>query len=137
MKPTAVVEGDSDAIATTTLLRAPAAVIAGAYVVGLVIGESARPLSVDPLSIGFYACAALVLLPFVLPSRWFDRAPALLNAWLVAGAAIATARAAFMAGWLFPRLPLTSWLTKLLFDLVLVAALWVAAIANRRSSQAQ
>ena len=132
-----VIERDSDAIATTTLLRAPAAIIAGAYVVGLVIGESARPLSADPLSIGFYACTALVLLPFVLPSRWFDRAPALLNAWLVAGAAIATARAAFMAGWLFPRLPLTSWLTKLLFDLVLVAALWIAAIATRRSGQAQ
>lgn len=129
----AVIERDRDAIATTTLLRAPAAVIAGAYAVGLVVGESARPLSADPLAIGFYVCAALVLLPFVLPARWFDRVPALLNAWLVAAAIIATARAAFMAGWLFPRLPLTSWLTKLLLDLVLVAALWLAAIANRQS----
>jgi hypothetical protein len=133
----AVIERDPEAIVTTRLLRAPAAIIAGAYVLGLVVGESARPLSVDPLSIGFYACTALVLLPFVLPARWFDRAPALLNAWLVAGAAIATARAAFMAGWLFPRLPVTSWLTKLLFDLALVAALWVAAIATRRAGQAQ
>jgi hypothetical protein len=128
----AVIERDSDAIATTTLLRAPAAVIAGAYVVGLAIGESARPLSADPLSIGFYLCTALVLLPFMLPARWFERAPAVLNAWLVAGAIIATARAAFMAGWLFPRLPLTSWMTKLLLDLVLVAALWLAALGARR-----
>ena len=128
---------DSDAIGPTTLLRAPAAVIAGAYVVGLVIGESARPLSADPLSIGFYLCAGLVLLPFLLPGRWFERAPAVLNAWLMAGAIVATVRAAFMAGWLFPRLPLTSWLTKVLLDLVLVAVLWLAAIATRRAAQAQ
>ena len=128
----AVIERDSDAIATTTLLRAPAAVIAAAYAIGLMIGESARPLSADPLSIGFYACTALVLLPFVLPTRCFERAPAVLKAWLVAGAIIATARAAFMAGWLFPRLPLTSWATKLTFDLLLVAALWISAVAGRR-----
>ena len=126
-----VIPRDPDAIATTTLLRAPAAAISGAYVLGLVVGESARPLSADPLSMAFYACVALVLLPFLLPSRWFDRAPALLNAWLIAGAVVATARAAFMAGWLFPRLPLSSWLTKMALDLALVGALWVAAMANR------
>jgi hypothetical protein len=115
------------------LLRGVAAVIAGAYVVGLVIGESARPLSADPLSMAFCACVALVLLPFMLPSRWFRGAPSLLHAWMIAGAIVASARAAFMAGWLFPRLPLSSWLTKLILDLVLVAALWAAAIANRQS----
>jgi len=113
------------------ILRAVATVIAGAYIVGLVIGESARPLSAEPLSVAFYAATALVLLPFMLPMRWFARAPAVLHAWMIAGALVASVRAAFMAGWLFPRLPLASWLTKLLLDLVLVAALWAATMVTR------
>jgi hypothetical protein len=108
------------------ILRAVATVIAGAYIVGLVIGESARPLSAEPLSVAFYTATALVLLPFMLPMGWFSRYPAFLHAWMIAGALVASVRAAFMAGWLFPRLPLVSWLTKLLLDLVLVAALWAA-----------
>jgi hypothetical protein len=114
----------------TRILRAGATVIAGAYVVGLVIGESARPLSAEPLSLAFYAATTLVLLPFMLPMGWFARCPALLRAWMIAGAIVASVRAAFMAGWLFPRLALASWLTKLLLDLVLVAALWAAALAT-------
>lgn len=112
------------------ILRAVAAVIAGAYVVGLVIGESARPLSAEPLSLAFYAATALVLLPFIVPMGWFSRYPAFLHAWMIAGAIVASVRAAFMAGWLFPRLPLASWLTKLLLDVVLVTALWAAALAT-------
>ena len=112
------------------ILRGLATVIAGAYVVGLVIGESARPLSAEPLSLAFYAATALVLLPFMLPMAWFSRYPAFLHAWMIAGAIVASVRAAFMAGWLFPRLPLASWMTKLLLDLVLVAALWAAALAR-------
>ena len=112
------------------ILRGLATVIAGAYVVGLVIGESARPLSAEPLSVAFYAATALVLLPFMLPMAWFSRYPAFLHAWMIAGAIVASVRAAFMAGWLFPRLPLASWMTKLLLDLVLVAALWAAALAR-------
>lgn len=108
------------------ILRGVATVIAGAYVVGLMIGESARPLSAEPMSVAFYAATALVLLPFMLPMAWFSRYPAFLHAWMIAGAIVASVRAAFMAGWLFPRLPLASWLTKLLLDLVLVAALWAA-----------
>jgi hypothetical protein len=124
------VRGDVDPI-VPTLLRAPAAVIAGAYVVGLIIGESAKPLSAAPLSLAFYAGMALVLAPFVLPVRWFRRSPRILGAWMLAAAIVVTARAAFMAGWLFPRLPLTSWLTKLSLDLVLAAAMWIAALAAR------
>ena len=115
------------------ILRAVACVIAGAYVVGLVVGESARPLSAEPLSVAFYAGTALVLLPFMLPMGWFSKYPAFLHAWMIAGAIVASVRAAFMAGWLFPRLPLASWLTKLLLDLVLVAALWAATLAVRVS----
>lgn len=119
------------------ILRGVATVIAGAYVVGLVIGESARPLSAEPLSLAFYAATALVLLPFVLPMGWFSRYPAFLHAWMIAGAIVASVRAAFMAGWLFPRLPLASWLTKLLLDLVLVAALWAAALATDKARTAR
>jgi hypothetical protein len=114
--------------------RAPAAVIAGAYVVGLIIGESAKPLSAEPLSLAFYAATALVLAPFMLPGRWFGRSPRLLGAWMLGSAIVVTARAAFMAGWLFPRLSMTAWLTKLTFDLVLAAAMWVATVAVRRTS---
>lgn len=114
----------------TRILRAMATVIAGAYVVGLVLGESARPLSAEPLSVAFYAATALVLLPFMLPMGWFARYPALLRAWMMAGAIVASVRAAFMAGWLFPRLAFASWMTKLLMDLVLVAALWAAVLVT-------
>ena len=114
--------------------RAPAAVIAGAYVVGLVIGESAKPLSAEPLSVAFYGATALVLAPFVLPGRWFGRSKRLLGAWMLASAIVVTARAAFMAGWLYPRLPMTAWLTKLTFDLVLAGAMWVATVTVRRGS---
>ena len=113
--------------------RAPAAVIAGAYVVGLVIGESAKPLSAEPLSIAFWAATAIVLLPFVLPTRWFRRIPRVLSAWMIGSAVVVTVRTAFMAGWLFPRIGFTGWLTKLTLDLVLTAALWVAALNMRRS----
>jgi hypothetical protein len=113
--------------------RAPAAVIAGAYVVGLVVGESAKPLSADPLSFAFWVATALVLAPFALPLRWFGRSPRLLGAWMLAAAIVVTARAAFMAGWLFPRLPMANWLMKLTLDLVLVGALWVATVAVRRT----
>jgi hypothetical protein len=117
--------------AKVTLLRAPAAVMAGAYVVGLMLGESAKPLSAEPLSLAFYAATALVLAPFLLPSRWFRRWPRFLGAWMLAAAIIVTARAAFMAGWLFPRLPVTGWLTKLTLDLVVAGALWVATLSAR------
>jgi hypothetical protein len=125
-------ERDREAIATTTLLRAPAAAIAGAYVLGLVVGQSARPLSADPLSIGFYVATAIVLLPFVLPSRWFARAPAVLRGWMIGAAIVATARGVFMAGWLFARLPAAAWVPKVLFDLVILAALWLAVLGPVR-----
>ena len=118
------------------ILRGLATVIAGAYIVGLVIGESARPLSAEPLSLAFYGATALVLAPFMLPRRLFAAAPSVLRAWMIAGAIVASVRAAFMAGWLFPRLPLASWLTKLLLDLVLLAALWAAARTTDRARSA-
>ena len=111
--------------------RAPAAVIAGAYVVGLIIGESAKPLSAQPLSIAFWGATAIVLMPFLLPTRWFHRAPRVLSAWMMGSAIVVTVRTAFMAGWLFPRIGFSGWLTKLTLDLVLTAALWVATMSVR------
>lgn len=127
-----IVAGKPDDVSTTTLLRAPAAAIAGAYVVGLIVGQSARPLSADPLSIGFYVATAIVLLPFLLPTRWFNRAPSVLRGWMIGAAIVATARAVFMAGWLFARLPVAAWVPKVLFDLVILAALWLAALGPVR-----
>jgi len=126
--------GHDDRVDTARLLRAPAAVIAGAYVLGLILGESAKPLSADPLSFAFWTATALVLGPFVLPVHWFRRAPGVLSGWMLAAAIVVTARAAFMAGWLFPRLPVTSWLTKLTLDLVVAAALWAATLSARQAS---
>ena len=128
--------GEVSSLDPRVFLRPLAAVIAGAYIVGLILGESARPLSAAPLSAAFYAGAALVLAPFLLPSAWFRRSPRVLAAWMLGAAIVVTIRAAFMAGWLFPRLEWTGWLTKLTMDLVLAAALWAAAIAQRRSGEA-
>jgi hypothetical protein len=52
---------------------------------------------------------------------------------MIGSAIVVTARTAFMAGWLFPRIATLGWLTKLTMDLVLTAALWVAAL-NRAAS---
>ena len=127
---------DTDAADTPTrLLRAPAAVVAAAYIAGLLTGAVARPALTAPSAGVVFLLTAFVCGPFLLPTRWFRRQPSLLWGWMFAAAVMATTRAVTMAAWLYPRLPLDAWFVKAVVDLVVCALLWTAAIAVWRSSR--
>jgi hypothetical protein len=115
-----------------SLLRAPAAVAAGAFVVGVSAGAVAGPFASLPPSPVTYLLTLLVCLPFLLPTAWYHRRRALWT-WMAAAAAFATVRAVFMAGFLLPYQPVGAWLLKVSMDLLAVAFLWIAAAAVRRS----
>ena len=125
-----------DADPATVVLRAPAAAIAAAYVVGLFYGVAARPLSAPGWSAVLVLFTVLVCGPFLMPARWFRRQPSLLWGWMLAAALMATTRAVAMAVWLFSRLPLDAWLVKTVVDLVVCSLLWVAAVAVWRAGRA-
>ena len=113
------------------LLRAPAALAAGAFVLGMTVGAITGPFALIPASPVTYLITLLVCAPFVLPTSWY-RNQRSLWIWMAAAAIFATARAVFMAGFLLPHQPLGVWLLKTAMDLLAVAVLWVATFAVRR-----
>jgi hypothetical protein len=115
-----------------SLLRAPAAVAAGAFVVGVAAGAVAGPFASLPPSPVTYLVTLLVCLPFMLPTAWYTR-HRVLWFWMAAAAVFATVRAVFMAGFLLPYQPVGAWLLKVSMDLLAVVVLWVATAAVRRS----
>lgn len=114
------------------LLRAPAAVAAGAFVIGVAAGGIAGPFASMPPSPVTYVVTLLVCLPFMLPTAWYSR-HRLLWIWMAAAAAFATLRAVFMAGFLWPYQPAGAWLLKAGMDLLAAGALWLAVAALKRS----
>ena len=121
-------EDESEFAATATLLRVPAGLAAGAFVVGLVTGAFAGPLSAVPASVVTYVLTLIVCAPFLMPSAWHHRHPAL-RVWMAAAAAIATVRAVIMAGYLLPYQPWGAWIVKTVVDLIVAAVLWLAVLA--------
>ena len=113
------------------LLRAPAALAAGAFLVGLLAGEATRRPSVPPQATATYLLTLLVCVPFLLPTSWYRRRR-LLWLWMAAAAVVTTIRAVFMAGFLLPYQPIGPWLLKSAMDLLAAAVLWVAALAVKR-----
>lgn len=130
-----VTMSDTDAEATTTILRTPAAVIAAAYLVGLLFGELSRPASMFASPPVVYLATVFVCGAFLAPARWFRAQPALHWIWMFAAAGIATARAVAMALWLYSQQPDGAWFIKALGDLFVAGLLWVAAIAVWRSTR--
>jgi hypothetical protein len=142
------------------LLRAPAAVAVGAFVVGVATGAVVGPFVASNPAIGAFERSAAVTFeapalsggafagagvtpltyvltlaicaPFLIPTVWYRRHPALWY-WIAAAAALATLRAVLMAGFLLPYQPLGSWLLKTSMDLLAAGLLWLAAIAVRRT----
>jgi hypothetical protein len=115
-----------------SLLRAPAAVVAGAFIVGVAAGAVAAPFTSAPPSALTYLLTIAVCVPFLLPTAWY-RGYRRLWLWMAAAAAFATMRAVFMAGFLLPHQPLGAWLLKTSMDLLAVTVLWVAAFATKRA----
>jgi hypothetical protein len=113
------------------LLRAPAAVGAGAFVAGVATGAIVGPFaSLPPASPLTYIVTAIVCAPFLFPTNWYRRHRVLWY-WIAAAAAVATIRAVFMAGFLLPYQPPGAWLLKTMMDLLAAAILWIAALALR------
>ena len=114
------------------LLRAPAAVAAGAFVVGLTTGAIVSPFarsgSASPVT---FLLTIAICAPFLLPTAWYRRYRALWF-WMAAAAALATVRAVFMAGFLLPHQPFGGWLLKTAMDLLAAAVLWLGAFAVKR-----
>ena len=118
------------------LLRAPAAVAAGAFVVGVAAGAITGPFVPGasahlPTELTWVAALA-VCAPFIVPTAWYRR-HRILWAWMAAAAAFATLRAVFMAGFLLAYQPLPAWTLKVAMDFLAAAVLWTAALAVRRS----
>ena len=112
------------------LVRAPAALAAGAFVVGVATGAIVGPFvtaatTASPLT---YLLTVAICTPFLLPTAWYRRHRALWL-WVAVAAAVATARAVFMAGFLLPHQSLGAWLLKAGMDLLAAAVLCIAAAA--------
>ena len=114
-----------------SLLRAPAAVVAGAFVVGVAVGAMTAPFTSSRTPVLTYLLTLAICLPFILPTTWYRRQRALWL-WMAAAAATATMRAVFMAGFLLPYQSPGAWLLKTSMDLLAVAVLWLAIFAIRR-----
>jgi hypothetical protein len=143
------------------LLRAPAALAVGAFVVGIATGAVVGPFVAANPAIGvfersaavgtfagpglsgasiaaiegtplIYLLVVAICAPFLLPTAWYRRHPALWY-WMTAAATVATIRAVFMAGFLLPYQSPGPWLLKTSMDLLAAGVLWLAAIAVRRT----
>ena len=125
-----------DAEATTTLLRAPAAVAAACFLGGAIIGqavwstgtlEAARSAALRCLAVG------LVCVPFLLPSKQYRAGGRAIRAWMVAAAVAASLRTVYLVVSLYP-LPLSDWLTAVGLQAALLGSLWLAVYAVRPPS---
>ena len=121
-----------DAAATTTLLRAPAAIAAWFFLIGAVAAqvvwstgtlEAAAAAAVRCLAVGF------VCVPFLLSSRRYRR-PAM-RAWIVVAAIAATVRSVYLCVSLFP-LPLGEWLVAVGVQAAVAGAFWLAVYSLLR-----
>jgi hypothetical protein len=126
-----------DAAATVTLLRAPAAIAAGFFLGGAVVGQAVWSTA-TPQAAAFAVlrclAVALVCVPFLLPSRRYRAGRRVMRAWIVAAASVATMRSIDLCVSLFP-LPAREWLTAVAVQVAVLSALWLAvfAVVRRRS----
>jgi len=114
-----------------SLLRAPASIVAGAFVVGVAAGAVTAPFTSAPTPGLTYLLTLAVCVPFLLPTVWYRRYRSLWL-WMAVAAALATMRAVFMAGFLLPHQSIGAWVLKTAMDLLAVAVLWIAAYAVKR-----
>jgi hypothetical protein len=115
------------------LLRAPAAVASGAFVVGMATGTIVGPFIAPPSASALtYALTLAICTPFILPTGWYRRHRALWF-WMAAAATVVTLRAIFMAGFLLPYQSWGSWTLKVSMDLLAATVLWIAAMAIFRA----
>ena len=123
-----------DAAATVTLLRAPAAIAAGFFLGGAIVGQavwSTATLEATAFALLRCVAVALVCVPFLLPSRRYRPGRTAMRVWIVAAAIAATLRSIDLCVSLFP-LPAREWLTAVAVQVAVLSALWLAVFAVRR-----
>jgi hypothetical protein len=125
-----------DAAATTTLLRAPAAIAAGAFLVGAIAGEAAawdrRPPDSWASTTLRIAVVVLVCLPFLLPSDWYRSHRTGMLAWMTIAALAASVRGAYLWASLYPIQSIGAWLSFAGLEAAIGGTLWLAVFAVRR-----
>jgi hypothetical protein len=127
---------DPEAATTTALLRAPAAIVSAAFLAGLVAGEVASPRHTLPppaRDLLRFAVVAFVMIPFLLPSRWYQPGRRVMRMWIVAAALMASARAVSMSVGLYWHRPGDEWLMLTALRVAEIGTLWLAVFAVRRS----
>ena len=125
-----------DAAATTTLLRAPAAIVAAAFLGGVVAGEAAWSNgTLEAAGAAALRCLAvsLVCVPFLLSSKRYRAGRTAMRAWIVAAALVASIRTIYLCVSLYP-LPFGTWVMAAGLQVALVGTLWLAVVALRRPS---
>ena len=126
---------DPDAATTVALLRAPAAVVAAAFLAGLVAAEAAvrgRGLYSRGWDALGYVSVVLVMIPFLLPSRWYRRGATMMRLWITGAAATASCRAVYMSAALYSHRTAPEWLMLTGLYLVEAGTLWLAVFAVYR-----
>ena len=125
-----------DAAATTTLLRAPAAIAALFFLAGAVAAQVAWfNWTLEGAAFATLRClaVAVVCVPFLLPSRHYRSGhQTAMRVWLIAAAVLASLRTVYLCVSLFP-LPLVSWLIGSTLQLALLSTLWLAVYVLRPS----
>jgi hypothetical protein len=120
-----------DAAATTTLLRAPAAVAASFFLAGALAAQivwtngtldAALEAAVRSLLVG------LVCVPFLLSSRRYRAGQTVMRAWIAAAALAVTLRSIYLCVSLFP-LPAGPWLIAAVVQVAVTGACWLAVYA--------
>ena len=123
-----------DAAATVTLLRAPAAIAAAAFLIG-VLSATVSWLRRAPetwVGVGMWVVAvALVCLPFLLPTAWYRARPTAMLPWLTAAAIVASVRGVFLCASIYPAQAFGTWLAIAGLEVAAGVALWMAVFAVR------
>jgi hypothetical protein len=120
-----------DAAATTTLLRAPAAVAAAFFLIGALAGQVVWSNgTLEAAGFAALRCLAvgLVCAPFFLSSQRYRSGRTAMRVWIVAAALAASVRSIYLCVSLFP-LPLGDWLTAAGLQVALLGTLWLAVYA--------
>ena len=139
MEPSAGWTTPEDAQATTTLLRAPAAIAAACFFVGAVLGQAVWSTATREATTGAVLrclAAGLVCAPFLLASKRYRSGRTAMRGWMVAAAIAATLRSIYLCVSLSP-LPTGEWLTAAAVQVAVVGVFWLAvfAVLGRPSSQ--
>jgi hypothetical protein len=123
-----------DAAATTTLLRAPAAIAAFCFLGGAVAAQVAWfnwTVEGAVFAVLRGLAVAAVCAPFLLATRRYRAGRTAMRAWLVAAAVAATLRTIYLCVSLFP-LPLVPWLLGSALQLALLSTIWLAVYVLRQ-----